>query len=100
MVGQQHHHRGSGRHVGARELRTAFDQYLRSIMVPVLEYNIEGDQLTYRWSNVVPGFDMPIKVTSRDSVLATVPPTPDWKSMTVHLSSSAALHVDRTYYVI
>jgi hypothetical protein len=44
------------------KLDNVFDQYLRATMVPVLKWSIEGTALSYRWSNVVDGFDMPIPV--------------------------------------
>lgn len=49
-----------------RDLSKVFDQYLRTIQVPELEFNTietsKGDLLIYKWNNVVPGFDMPVKV--------------------------------------
>jgi aminopeptidase N len=45
------------------DLSTFFNQYLRSIEVPTLEYYFKGDSLTYRWINCVAGFNMPVKVT-------------------------------------
>jgi aminopeptidase N len=36
-----------------------FDQYLRTIQIPTLEYKIEGYSLSYHWTNCVPGFDLP-----------------------------------------
>ncbi|MEP6616843.1 MAG: M1 family metallopeptidase [Ginsengibacter sp.] len=39
-----------------------FDQYLRTVKIPVLEYKIFNGKLSYKWMNCVPGFDMPVKV--------------------------------------
>lgn len=39
-----------------------FDQYLRDTRIPTLEYFVKDGNLTYRWSNCVRGFDMPVKV--------------------------------------
>ena len=39
-----------------------FQEYLTTTMVPTLEYKIEGSTLSYHWVNVVPGFDMPVRV--------------------------------------
>ena len=44
------------------DLEPVFDQYLRTAAVPVLEYRFLENNLHYRWSNVVPGFDMPVKI--------------------------------------
>jgi len=43
-----------------------FDQYLRDIRIPVLEYFTKDDMLHYRWTNVVKAFDMPLKVKIHD----------------------------------
>lgn len=45
-----------------RDLSKAFDQYLRTTKIPVLEYSTSGNQLRYHWTNCVPGFDLPLKV--------------------------------------
>ncbi len=44
------------------DLNKIFDQYLRSTMVPTFEYYFKDDRLTYRWTNCIEGFDMPLKV--------------------------------------
>jgi aminopeptidase N len=48
------------------DLQTVFDQYLRDIRIPSLEYRIQDGRLSYRWNNVVPGFEMPVKVRIND----------------------------------
>ncbi|MEO6687210.1 MAG: M1 family metallopeptidase, partial [Dyadobacter sp.] len=45
-----------------RNLSKVFDQYLRDTKIPVLEYTIKDNSVQYRWSNVVSGFDMPVKI--------------------------------------
>ena len=48
-------------HAG-RNLSKVFDQYLRDVRIPKLEYSFSKNSLKYRWTNVVPGFDMPVKI--------------------------------------
>lgn len=43
-------------------LKPIFDQYLRDVRIPVLEYYIQDEKLTFRWKNCVEGFDMPVKI--------------------------------------
>ena len=43
-------------------LKTFFDQYLRDIRIPVLEYYVKDNKLTFRWINCVQGFNMPAKI--------------------------------------
>lgn len=45
------------------ELKPFFDQYLRDIRIPILEYYQKDGEFFFRWTNVVEGFDMPAKVT-------------------------------------
>ncbi|MEQ8550581.1 MAG: M1 family metallopeptidase [Cyclobacteriaceae bacterium] len=46
----------------AINLEGFFDQYLRDARIPVLEYKVLNGNLTYRWSNCLVNFDMPVKV--------------------------------------
>ncbi len=49
-------------HAGV-DLSKVFDQYLRGIKIPLFQYKIEGDKLTFSWDRVVEGFNMPLKVS-------------------------------------
>jgi aminopeptidase N len=44
------------------DLAPVFDQYLRDIRVPKLEYAIKKNKMQHRWVDVVEGFEMPIQV--------------------------------------
>ncbi|AOM77047.1 M1 family metallopeptidase [Pedobacter steynii] len=63
------------------KLNKIFDQYLRTTMVPVLEYKTEAGKLSYRWTSCVKGFDMPLKVTLNDKGYSTIYPTTQWKTI-------------------
>ena len=45
-----------------KDLTAFFEQYLRTTMIPTLEYEYNGRELKYRYSNVVEDFDMPVRV--------------------------------------
>lgn len=45
-----------------RDLTPIFNQYLRDVRIPVLQYYWRGNNLHYQWVNVVEGFDMPLKL--------------------------------------
>ena len=68
-------------------------------MIPVLEYKLEGQRLTYRWSNVVRGFAMPVKVTTSTGKLGWIRPTGSWKSSAVKLDRPEDFRVDENFYV-
>lgn len=80
-----------------RDLKPVFDQYLRDVRIPKLEYRQDGKKLMYRWSNTVPDFAMPVKVTV-DGTEKWLEPTTDWQELKV-ASKKAKLEVDRNFYV-
>lgn len=42
------------------DLKPFFDQYLRTVMIPLFEYKIQDSVLKYRYGNVVDGFNIPV----------------------------------------
>jgi aminopeptidase N len=82
------------------DLGKVFDQYLRTTKVPTLEYKLQGSKLSYRWTNVVPGFAMPVKVTTSPGKLAWIRPTEAWKTTTVSLNRPEEFRVDENFYVV
>jgi aminopeptidase N len=50
-----------GQQVGL-DLKSFFDQYLRDVRIPTFEYKFKNNTLSYRWTNCVSGFNMPVKV--------------------------------------
>jgi len=81
-------------------LGKVFDQYLRTTMIPAFEYRIAGDTLWYRWGNVVPGFDMPVRVTLDWPTYTLVHPTEQWQSAKVRLANPTDFKVDENFYVV
>jgi aminopeptidase N len=82
------------------DLSKVFDEYLRTTMVPTLEYKLEGQKLSYRWSNVVPGFAMPVKVTTSSAgTYSWIRPTGTWKTMAVTLTRPEDFRIDENFYV-
>lgn len=47
-------------------LKPIFDQYLRTTMIPTLDYTINGDAMTLHWTNVVKGLKMPVILFLKD----------------------------------
>jgi aminopeptidase N len=80
-------------------LDRVFEQYLRTTMIPVFEYSIEGNTLRYRWANVVPGFDMPVRVTLNGNGMSVLTPKEGWQTVPVQLRNPADFKVDVNYYV-
>ncbi|MEO8334291.1 MAG: M1 family metallopeptidase [bacterium] len=80
-------------------LGKVFDQYLRSTMIPTFEYHIADGKLTYRWSTVVPAFDMPLRVKLDGTSFTLIRPTSQWQTTPVS-TSPANFAVDENFYVV
>ncbi|WP_342088905.1 M1 family metallopeptidase [Dyadobacter sp. OTU695] len=80
-----------------RDLSKVFDQYLRDVRIPVLEYAFTGKGLQYRWINTIENFDMPVKVKLASGKEEFLYPTNDWKTLKV--KGDKSLTVDRNFYV-
>ncbi|MBT9188409.1 M1 family metallopeptidase [Zobellia russellii] len=79
------------------DLSKVFDQYLRTTMIPVLEYKIKGNQLEYRYTNTVDGFHMPLNVLINGKA-TTLTPTNEWQTQQLK-GKLSTLTVDRNYYL-
>jgi aminopeptidase N len=82
------------------DLTKVFEQYLTTTDGPVFEYRIEGTRLSYRWADVVPGFDMQVGATLTDDGFTVVHPTEAWQTVALRLSDPAGFSVDPNYYVV
>lgn len=75
------------------DLSTIFTQYLRTIKIPTLEYKQTGNQLTYKWTNVIPGLKLPIRLTDGQEL------TPTEQPQTFTLKSDKPVEVNKNYYI-
>ena len=76
------------------DLSKIFQQYLETTQVPMLEYKSVQGGFDYRWTNVVKGFAMPLKVfTDKEE---WIHPTEEWQTLR---TPSEQLTVDRNFYV-
>jgi len=81
------------------DLGRVFAQYLTTTMVPAFEFKVEGTTLSYRWANVVAGFDMPLRVNVPGLGTLVLRPTEAWQTMPVGSPRAAELTVDDNFYV-
>ncbi len=78
------------------DLKPFFDQYLRDVRIPILEYTVSGSDITYRWANCVPRFNMPLKVkVSGKEYLLT--PSTRWTTLKTD-SPAPVLIPDANFY--
>ncbi len=86
------------------DLSKVFAQYLTTTQIPVFEYRVQvaergGGMLSYHWANVVPGFDMPVRVNIPGLGTRTLRPTEAWQTLEVSSPRAAELSVDERFYV-
>lgn len=77
------------------DLAPFFDQYLRDVRVPVLEYAFRDGSLLYRWTNVNSAFNMPVKIFLEGAEHWITPKT-NWQTMD---SFAVKLKVHPDFYV-
>ena len=64
------------------DLQPFFNQYLRTIKVPILEYRLTDFEMQYRYQNTVDDFEMRLKTFIGDDSLWISPKT-EWQSIEV-----------------
>jgi aminopeptidase N len=74
-----------------------FDQYLRTVQIPVLEYTLKDGKLSYRWTNCVSGFKLPLKIVLKGE--RWIKPTEQWQSLNLYPENADDFKVDRNFYV-
>ena len=77
------------------DLSRVFDQYLRDYRIPVFEYEINNGILSYRWNDVIEGFDMPIEVKI-DGETKLLKPTNKFQKLNI---KNLFINIDKDYYV-
>ena len=82
-----------------KDLSKVFQQYLTTVKVPVFEYAVSNGSVKFRYTNVVPGFNMPLKVRLAGDTYEWVKPTEQWQTAKLALPSAADFKVDVNFYV-
>ncbi|MDR6786292.1 aminopeptidase N [Pedobacter africanus] len=82
------------------KLNKIFDQYLRLKDIPVLEYQISGGLLKYRWQTNVKDFDMPVKVSLKPEAFSYIQPSATWKTTAVDPRvTNKSFQADPNFYI-
>ncbi|MEJ7626916.1 MAG: M1 family metallopeptidase [Ferruginibacter sp.] len=83
-----------------KDFSRVFEQYLRTVKIPVLEYKINGTLLSYRYTNCVSGFNLPLKVSLDAKKEKWLKPTTDWKTLTLSpLYDGSTFKVNENFFV-
>ncbi|SMC87162.1 M1 family metallopeptidase [Cellulophaga tyrosinoxydans] len=83
--------------VADKDFSAIFNQYLRTTMIPVLEYKIEGKKLNYRYTNVVEGYAMPVKISINDDI-DWLKPASTWQTKKFK-KAITNIKVDPNFYI-
>ena len=83
-------------HTG-KDMSAFFNQYLRTTKIPVLEYKVEDNSITYRYTNIVKDFDMPVR-TFVDGKEKWIFPNQNWKSEPLGKNITNFI-IDRNFYI-
>jgi len=79
------------------DLSKVFDQYLRDTRIPTLLIEVKGTSVSYRYENVVEGFEMPLRIKIDGREFAITPTTRLQKLIVKR--NIKKLAVDRNFYV-
>jgi aminopeptidase N len=79
-----------------KDLSKIFTQYLRTTRIPVLEYRTSPTGISYRWTNCIKGFDMPVRMLCGNKEL-WLHPTANWEQQ--KLPSSEPVVADSNFYI-
>ena len=79
------------------KLGSFFNQYLRDTRIPTLEYAVEKNQVRYRWTNCVKGFNMKLKVLTNGEVI-WIEPTQQWQNLKLD-KLVESFKIDPDFYV-
>lgn len=79
------------------DLQPIFDQYLRHVEIPVLQYSVKGKKMTYQWTNCIKGFNMPV-VLIHDDFRLELNPTTEVQKTKLTEKDMNKWKLDRDYY--
>ncbi|WP_343664882.1 M1 family metallopeptidase [Chryseobacterium mucoviscidosis] len=74
------------------DFSSVFNQYLRTTKIPTLEYSQKGEELKFRYTNVVKNLKLPIII---DGI--NINPTEQWQ--TVKLKKGTPVQFNENYYI-
>ncbi len=82
-----------------KDLSKIFDQYLRTTKIPVLEYKLSENAISYRWTNCIEGFNMPLKIKDQKGEIG-LSPTTNWQiTKLAGVSPVSAPEFDNLLYI-
>jgi aminopeptidase N len=84
--------------ITGKDLTEFFNQYLRDNRIPRMEHRREGNQLFFRYTDIVDKFDMPVRVYI-DGKETWLFPDKNWQQKTLPSAASEFRH-DPNFYIV
>ncbi|MFT4202446.1 MAG: M1 family metallopeptidase [Chitinophagaceae bacterium] len=87
------------------DLSKVFDQYLRTVQVPELEYAFSEDKkkLYFRYVNCVPGFNLPLYIRAdKGATTVKLNPTEQWQDISINSAQARLItpvNIEFQYYL-
>lgn len=75
------------------DFSSVFNQYLRSTKVPTLEYSQKGEELKFRYTDIVKNLKLPVRIDGEQ----TITPTEQWQ--TVKLKKGTPVQFNKNYFI-
>lgn len=75
------------------DFSSVFNQYLRTIKIPTLEYSQKREELKFRYTNIIKNLKLPIIIDGEQ----TINPTENWQ--TVKLKKGTPVEFNKNYYI-
>ena len=79
------------------DLAPFFEQYLRTVKIPKLEYKIKENALLFRYTDIIEGFKMPVKI-KLNGKLKWIRPTAHWQSLNTDKNINE-VNIDPNFYI-
>ena len=80
------------------DLTQFFNQYLRDVRLPKLEFSHKKNTVKYRWTNIVDGFDMPVKIGIGKHDQKWIYPKAEWQTLEIS-SGKIPITIDKNFYI-
>lgn len=82
------------------KLNSFFNQYLRDLKIPSLEYKFTGKKLMYHFVNCQSDFEMPIEIKiNKDSLWRSIKATTKWQKLKYKKEEIKALSINPNFYI-
>ena len=79
------------------DLTEFWEQYLRTTIIPKIEYSVKANELSFRYVDIIDGFDMPViaVINGKDEWIY---PTSEWK-IKQNIGDIKSVHIKPDFYV-